>query len=103
MIHPFDYSEAQMRTTLEMACGDRPADLLLAGGRLVNVLSGEIYPADVAIGGDRIAGVSTPPGRYRGREVIDLAGEYVAAGFIDAHVHIESDLLLPAQDANEVL
>ena len=42
MIHPFDYSEAQMRATLDVARGDRPADLLLAGGKLVNVLSGEM-------------------------------------------------------------
>src|SRR5205085_11804717 len=69
---------------------------------LVNALSGEVYPADVAIAGDRIAGVSAP-GSYRGREVIELAGEYVAPGFIDAHVHVESSLLLPAEYANAVL
>src|SRR6476469_7274148 len=103
MIHPFSFSEAQLMAILEVARGDKPADLLLAGGRLVNVLSGEIYPADVAIVGDRIAGVSATPGQYRGREVIDLAGQYIAPGFFDAHVHIESSLLLPAEYANAVL
>src|SRR3954465_13560234 len=103
MIHPFSFSEAQLQAILEVARGDRPADLLLSGGTLVNVLSGETYPADVAIVGDRIAGVSSTPGQYRGREVIDLAGQYIAPGFFDAHVHIESSFLLPAEFANAVL
>ncbi|MFL5735335.1 MAG: adenine deaminase [Chloroflexia bacterium] len=103
MIHPFGFSQAELQDLLEVARGDRPADLLLTGGRLVNVLSGEIYPADVAIVGERIAGVSATPGRYKGREVLDLGGQYVAPGFFDAHVHIESSLLLPAEFANAVL
>src|SRR5438874_7683810 len=93
----------QMRSLLAVARGDVPADLLLTGGQLVNVLSGEIYPADVAITGDRIAGITTVPGQYQARETIDLAGEYIAPGFIDAHVHIESSMLLPAEFANAVL
>ena len=50
-----------------------------------------------------MAGVSRDAGTYRGRETIDLDGEYVAPGFIDAHVHIESSLMLPAEYANAVM
>lgn len=103
MIKPFDMTKERLSELLSVARGDRPADLLLRGGNLVNVFSGEIYPAEVAISGDRIAGVSTTPGQYQARRVIDLQGEYIAPGFIDAHVHIESSLLLPAEFANAVL
>jgi adenine deaminase len=103
MIRPFDMDPEQMQALLAVARGDAPADLLLAGGQLVNVLSGEIYPAEVAIFRDRIAGVSATPGQYQARQTLDLGGDYIAPGFIDAHVHIESSLLLPAEFANAVL
>jgi adenine deaminase len=103
LIKPFDMSPEQIRSLLPVARGDAPADLLLRGGQLVNVLSGEIYPAEVAIAEDRIAAVSTTPGQYQARKAIELNGEYIAPGFIDAHVHIESSMLLPAEFANAVL
>ncbi len=103
MITPFDMNPNQMKALLAVSRGDVPADLLLKGGQLVNVLSGEIYSAEVAIFGDRIAGVSITPGEYQAKETIDLGGQYIAPGFIDAHVHIESSLLLPAEFANAVL
>ena len=103
MIRPFDMSEDQMKALLAVARGDAPADILLTGGKLVNVLSGEIYPAEVAILRDRIAAVSTSPGEYAARQTVDLRGHYIAPGFIDAHVHLESSLLLPAEFANAVL
>lgn len=74
---------------IAVAAGRSPADLVLRNGRVVNVFSHEIQEADVAIVGDRIAGI----GRYDGRKIIDLKGRYVCPGLIDAHVHIESSLL----------
>src|SRR6476646_6921704 len=103
MIQAFNLSADQLKALLAVARGDAPADLLLTGGNLVNVLSGEIYPADVAILGDRIAGVSTKPGQYKAAHTIDVQGQYMAPGLFDAHVHIESSLLLPAEFANAVL
>src|SRR5438046_3127896 len=100
MIKSFDMSAEQLRALLAVARGDMPADLVMTGGRLVNVLSGEIYPAEVAILGDRVAGVSAEIGRYHGREMMPLGGHYIAPGFFDAHVHLESSLLLPAQYAD---
>jgi adenine deaminase len=87
-------------TLLAVARGDAPADLLLSGGRVVNVFTGEIESTDIAISGGRIAGLGSG---YQARHKIDLAGSFVAPGFIDAHVHIESSLCAPAQFATAVL
>ena len=85
---------------LAAARGEQPADLLLRNGRVVNVLSGEIEDADVALHGECIAGVGAG---YTAAETIDLQGAYVAPGLIDAHVHIESSLCLPSQFAAAVV
>ena len=74
---------------LAVARGDEPADLVLRNARLVNVLSGEIHDANMALADGRVIGW----GDYQGREIIDLQGAYVAPGLLDAHVHIESSLL----------
>ncbi|MDZ7270980.1 MAG: adenine deaminase [candidate division KSB1 bacterium] len=80
--------------------GQVPADLLLRNGKVVNVLSGEIYEADVAILGDTILAVGQP---YEARQVIDLKGLYVAPGFIDGHIHIESSMVEVPQFARAVV
>jgi len=85
---------------LAVARGDRPADLALRNGRIVNVLSGDIEDAEVALYGGRIAGVGAS---YDAIEEVDLQGAFVAPGLIDAHVHIESSLCLPAQYAAAVV
>ncbi|UCG16901.1 MAG: adenine deaminase [Phycisphaerales bacterium] len=79
----------ELQKVIDVAAGREPADLVLKGGHIVNVLSDEVYEADVAIAGDRIAAI----GSYDGHEVVDLAGRYVCPGFIDGHVHIESSML----------
>jgi adenine deaminase len=84
---------------IRVARGDAPADVLLAGARLVNVVSGEVLATSVAIAGDRIAGL----GDYEARAVIDLGGAHLAPGFIDAHVHIESSMLPPREFARAVV
>ncbi len=85
---------------LTVARGDAPADLLLRNGRLLNVFTGHIESTDIAICSGLIAGVG--PG-YAARETIELNGSYVAPGLIDAHVHIESSLCVPAHFATAVL
>jgi len=85
---------------LPVARGDEPADLVLRNGRVVNVFTGEIIDADVAIAGDTIVGVG--PG-YEAGEEMDLGGRYVCPGLIDAHVHIESSMCTPPQFARAVL
>ncbi len=84
---------------IKIARGDEPADLLLKGGQVVNVFSGEVYPADVALAEGRIVGL----GAYAARETIDVSGRYLSPGFIDAHVHIESSLVPPPEFARAVV
>ena len=85
---------------LAVARGDRPADLVLAGGRVVDVFTGEVYEADVAICGRCVAAIGPS---LTGHDLIDLQGAYVAPGLIDAHVHIESSLCTPPQFAAAVV
>ena len=88
------------RRLLAAARGDESSDLLLENARLVNVFSAEIYETTIAISGSRIAGLG--PG-YRAKRSIDLEGRFVAPGFIDAHVHIESSMVPPRAFARMVL
>ncbi|HTQ79940.1 MAG TPA: amidohydrolase family protein, partial [Thermoanaerobaculia bacterium] len=85
---------------LAVARGDEPADLLLKDARLVDVLTGEIRRTAVAIAGGWIAGLGEG---YSAREEVDLAGLHVGPGLIDAHVHIESSLVPPADFARAVV
>jgi adenine deaminase len=103
VIDTFETDADGLRKLLAIARGDAPADLLLTNCQLVDVFGGEVYPAEVALCGDRIAGVSATPGAYMGRHVLDLHGQFLAPGFIDAHVHIESSLLTPAEFATAVV
>lgn len=87
---------------LAVARGDAPADLLLANARVVNVFTGEVEDAtDIAIAGDRVAGVGA--GYVRARRTVDLNGAFVAPGLIDAHVHVESSLCTPPNFAAAVV
>ena len=74
---------------LARARGDRPAELLFKNARLVNVLSGEIHPANVAVEDGRVIGF----GDYQAKRTIDLKGAYLAPSLIDGHFHIESSML----------
>lgn len=75
-----------------VALGEVPADVLIKNGKVVNVLTGEIYLANVAIADDVIAGV----GDYKfGKEVIDATGKYILPGFINTHCHVESSMATP--------
>ena len=85
---------------LAAARGDRPADLVLRNARLVNVISGEIHPADIVVHDRHIVALGRD---YAAAQEIDLKGRYVAPGLIDAHVHIESSLVAPPEFARAVL
>jgi len=89
-----------LKSLISVARGEAPADLVLKNARIINTLIGEIEQGNVAICGDRIAGV----GDYKGaREIIDLQGAYLAPGLINGHTHIESSMLHPAQYAQTVV
>ncbi|MFC1966392.1 adenine deaminase [Chloroflexota bacterium] len=85
---------------ISVAKGELPADLVLSNARVVNVFTGEVEPGNVAIYGDRIAGI----GDYnQAKEVLDLEGKYLAPGFIDGHTHLESSMLDVVQYARAVV
>ena len=80
------------------ALGEKPCDLLVKGGKLVNALSGEIHDADIAIANGYVIGF----GNYEAKRTIDASGLYIAPGLIEGHIHIESAMLSPSQFARAV-
>jgi adenine deaminase len=89
-----------LKELISVARGETPADLLLKNAQIVNTFIGEIEQADVAIYGNRIAGV----GDYdKAKEIIDLQGRFLAPGLINGHTHIESSMLHPARYAQAVV
>ncbi|MBI5378770.1 MAG: adenine deaminase [Nitrospirae bacterium] len=84
-----------LESLIPIARGEAPADLVLKGGQILNVCTGEIHPGDLAIAQGRIVGW----GEYEGREVVDVSGLYLAPGFIDGHLHLESSHLTPEEFA----
>lgn len=89
----------RLKKRVEAARGDRPSDIVLKGGRVVNVFSGEILESDVAVHDDAIVGL----GQYEGSQEIDVRGRYVCPGFMDGHFHIESSMLSPRKLARAVV
>lgn len=85
---------------ISVARGKAPADLLFKNARIINTFTGEIEQGNVAILGDRIAGVG---GYDSAKEIVDLQGCYLAPGLINGHTHIESSMLHPAQYAQAVI
>jgi len=85
---------------ISVAKGELPADLILANAKVVNVFTGEIEPGNVAIYGDRIAGVGD---YHQAKQVLDLRGKYLAPGLINGHTHLESSMLDIGQYARAVV
>ncbi|MFZ7128198.1 MAG: adenine deaminase [Desulfobacterales bacterium] len=88
-----------LRNRIRAAAGEHPCDLLLTNGRVVNVFSGRVVDTDVAVAEGRVVGF----GPRQAREIMDLGGRYLCPGFIDAHLHIESAMVGPAEFARAVL
>ncbi|KUO51227.1 MAG: adenosine deaminase [Desulfitibacter sp. BRH_c19] len=84
---------------LGMARGDYLADLVLKNCNIIDVFTGSHYNGDIAIVDGYIVGI----GEYSGTEQIDIGGRFVAPGFIDGHVHIESSMVTPGQFAAAIL
>ncbi len=85
---------------ISVARGDAPADLVLKNARIINTFVGIIEEGNIAILGDRIAGIGN---YHKAKKVIDLKGSYIAPGLINGHVHIESSMLHPASYAQAVV
>lgn len=85
-------TQADLSDLIDQGRGVVPADRVLKGGRVFDLVTGDLVETDVAICGDTIVGVF---GRYAGRHEIDVAGAVLVPGFIDTHLHIESSLVTP--------
>jgi adenine deaminase len=72
--------------------GDEPADLVIRGAKLLDLVTGALVETDIAICGDTIVGTH---GRYEGTEEFDASGLIAVPGFIDTHLHVESSLVTP--------
>ncbi|MBC7141255.1 MAG: adenine deaminase, partial [Rhodobacteraceae bacterium] len=83
---------AELEQRIAQGRGDAPADLVLRGARVLDVVTGAMIAGDVAICADTVVGIGAD---YDGREVIDLRGLTLVPGFIDTHLHIESSLVTP--------
>ena len=84
--------KAPLSDRIDQGRGITPADIVLKGGRVFDLITGELVETDVAICGEMIVGVF---GNYRGRHEIDVTGKILVPGFIDTHLHIESSLVTP--------
>ena len=89
-----------LKDRIAVAQGEKPADLLLEGGFVIDVFNKQILKTNVAV----VEGVIVGVGDYftRGNEVVNLEGRYIAPGLIDAHLHVESTLLLPPELARVI-
>src|SRR6476620_11541496 len=88
-----------IKLKLSVARGEEPAEFLFKNARLVNVFSGEIHETNVAVDDGRVIGF----GDYEAREVIDIAGAYLAPSLIDGHFHVESTMVTIPEFARAVV
>jgi adenine deaminase len=92
--------ERDLVRRIAVARGDEPADLVLSGGRVLSVFTGELLEADVAVVGQHVAGVGKG---YRGTERLDVSDLILLPGFIDGHMHLETTKLRLDQFARAAL
>lgn len=93
------------RDLMKASLGLIPSDLVITNVQLVNVITGEIYPANVFVYGGMISHVETKNlnNLDNANEIIDGKGQYIVPGFIDAHIHIESSMMTPRNFAKAIL
>lgn len=94
-----DRQLAAKQRIIAVAAGREKADLVLKNAKYLNVFSNEFLCGDIAVTNGLIAGV----GKYDGKTEIDVSGKLVLPGFIDAHIHLESSMVTPAEFAKAVV
>lgn len=90
---------AAKQRLIAVAAGREKADLVLKNAKYLNVFSNEFLCGDIAVANGLIAGI----GKYDGKTEIDVSGKLVLPGFIDAHIHLESSMVTPAEFAKAVV
>lgn len=86
--------KTDLKKLIDTAAGRKPADLVLKNAQVIDVYQAEIIKGDIAIVNGKIAGIGD---EYQGKESIDLKGKFVAPGFIDPHIHVESSYVTPEE------
>lgn len=94
-----DRQLAAKQRIIAVAAGREKTDLVLKNAKYLNVFSNEFLCGDIAVANGLIAGV----GKYDGKIEIDVSGKLVLPGFIDAHIHLESSMVTPAEFAKAVV
>lgn len=94
-----DRQLAAKQRLIAVAAGREKADLVLKNAKYLNVFSNEFLCGDIAVANGLIAGF----GKYDGKTEIDVSGKLVLPGFIDAHIHLESSMVTPAEFAKAVV
>ena len=94
-----DRQLAAKQRIIAVAAGREKAALVLKNAKYLNVFSNEFLSGDIAVANGLIAGV----GKYDGKTEIDVSGKLVLPGFIDAHIHLESSMVTPAEFAKAVV
>jgi len=93
-----------MNKAIQAAKGDLPFDLVIRNVNYVNLITREVYPAEIGIADGKIAHVTQPgEGGLEGIEIYDAQGKHALPGLIDTHVHIESSMMNPAHFAEAIL
>ncbi|MGO0905305.1 adenine deaminase [Clostridioides difficile] len=90
---------SNLKKKCDVASGRDKADIVLKNGIIVNVFTEELIVGDIAIVDDTIVGI----GEYSGKVEIDCSGKYLSPGFIDAHMHIESTMVMPIELSRKLL
>ncbi|MBH7241139.1 adenine deaminase [Clostridioides difficile] len=88
-----------LKRQCDVSSGREKADIVLKNGTIINVFTEELITGDVAIVGDTIVGI----GDYKGNVEIDCSNKYISPGFIDAHMHIESTMVMPIELSKKLL
>ncbi len=90
-----------LKHRIQVANGEKPADVLFTNGKLISTFTEEIWEVDFAVANGRIVALDEVP--QEAKNTIDLQGKYISPSFIDAHIHVESSMLSPEGFAEAVV
>lgn len=107
MTRPFEFLDLNLpelrRRAVQAARGEISFDVLLKGGKVLDVVTGELREADVGLVGPMIASVHAPGAHEMAASIVNAAGAIISPGLIDTHMHIESSMVSPAHYAQAVV
>ncbi len=101
---PHDLNAPDLRDrAVRAARGLEPFDVLITGGTVVDVATSELRPADIGLVGPLIASVHPTGTMKAAKQTVDASGCFIAPGFIDTHMHVESSMVTPRRYAETVV